>query len=565
MEFWHVIMEILLLLGVAFVFGFLAQWLKQSAIIGYLIAGALLGPIMFSRHVVSSVAELGVSLLLFSIGLEFSFRRLKNMGSFALAGGTLQVLATLLVFGFLFSLKFPSRTALALGAMVALSSTAVVLRILIDRTEIDSVRGRNALGILLVQDIAVVPLVLLVTMLSRGGGVGGMFIQIAQAVAAVLGLIITFYLLFYHLIPRVLLTRGLFSNRELVVLLTIVMALGSTWLAHALGLSPALGGFLAGMLLAESPFANQIRSDIGSLRTLFVTLFFTSIGMLANPGWFIANWSPVAVWLLIVFLGKAAVIYAVCLIFKITQNQALATGFTLAQIGEFSFVLAAAAKAGGLISDQIFFLIISITILSMFFAPYMVVYALPLADGALGLISSRYRRKAEKIQELQKIAGGHICIIGFGPAGQQVADALLDQNIQAVVVELNPKTAAIARKKGLRVYLGDAAHFGVIADAGLNDTCVAVITVPDPRTASKIIGNLRQVAPNSTIIVRGRYHIARTDLQQSGASIIVDEENMIGREMAGEVIRVLRQSERDAMACAIAGQMPERIDESERK
>jgi CPA2 family monovalent cation:H+ antiporter-2 len=289
MEIWQVITEILLLLGVAFVFGFLAQWLKQSAVIGYLIAGGLLGPIMFSRHVVSGVAELGVSLLLFSIGLEFSFRRFKSMGSVALAGGTLQVLATMLVFGFLFSLRFPFRTALVLGAMVALSSTAVVLRILIDRTEIDSIRGRNALGILLVQDMAVVPLVLLVAMLSHGGDLGDIFIRIAQTVAAALGLVITFYLLFYHLIPRVLLTRGLFSNRELVVLLTIVMALGSTWLAHALGLSPALGAFLAGMLLAESPFAGQIRSDIGSLRTLFVTLFFTSIGMLANPGWFIAN------------------------------------------------------------------------------------------------------------------------------------------------------------------------------------------------------------------------------------------------------------------------------------
>lgn len=565
MEIWQVITEILLLLGVAFVFGFLAQWLKQSAVIGYLIAGALLGPIMFSRHVVSGVAELGVSLLLFSIGLEFSFRRFKSMGSVALAGGTLQVLATMLVFGFLFALRFPFRTALVLGAMVALSSTAVVLRILIDRTEIDSIRGRNALGILLVQDIAVVPLVLLVAMLSHGGDLGDIFIRIAQTVAAALGLVITFYLLFYHLIPRVLLTRGLFSNRELVVLLTIVMALGSTWLAHALGLSPALGAFLAGMLLAESPFAGQIRSDIGSLRTLFVTLFFTSIGMLANPGWFFVNWSSVAFWLLIVFLGKAAVIYAVCLIFKITHNQALATGFTLAQIGEFSFVLATAAKSGGLISDEIFSLIISITILSLFFAPYMVAYALPLADGVLGSISGRYRRKTKRFKRIEKTPGGHIGIIGFGPAGQRVADALLDQGLQAVVVELNPRTAAIAGNKGLRVCLGDAAHFDVIAGAGLNDTCVAVITVPDPRTAGKIIENLRLVAPNSTIIVRGRYHIARADLQQSGASLIVDEENMIGRELAREVIRILKHKERDAFACAIAGQVPEHTDDGERK
>jgi CPA2 family monovalent cation:H+ antiporter-2 len=230
MEFWHLIMEIVLLLGVAFVFGFFAQWLKQSAIIGYLIAGALIGPIMFSRDAVSSVAELGVSLLLFSIGLEFSFRRLKNMGALALGGGTLQVLVTLMVFGFIFLLKYPSNTAVALGAMVALSSTAVVLRVLVDRTEIDSIRGRNALGILLMQDIAVVPLFLLVAVLSYGGAVGDILIQVAKTFAAAIGLIIAFYLFFHHFIPRVLLTRGLFANRELVVLLTIVVALGSTWL-----------------------------------------------------------------------------------------------------------------------------------------------------------------------------------------------------------------------------------------------------------------------------------------------------------------------------------------------
>lgn len=224
-----------------------------------------------------NVAELGVALLLFSIGLEFSFSRLKQMGTRAFLIGILQIVVTLGVFAVIFTFRGPIRQALAMGAIIALSSTAIVLRVLVDRSEIDSIHGRNALAVLLTQDAAVVPLVLLVTVMGHGGDMQGVAFQILKTLAAAGGLAAVFYLLFYLVIPKVLMAGGLFANRELVVLLTITIAIGSTWTAHAIGLSPVLGAFIAGMLLAESPFATQIRSDIGSLRTLFVTLFFTGI------------------------------------------------------------------------------------------------------------------------------------------------------------------------------------------------------------------------------------------------------------------------------------------------
>ena len=223
--------------------------------------------------------------------------------------------------------------AVVLGAMVALSSTAVVLRILVDNAAIDSVHGRNALGILLLQDVAVVPLVLLVTILTKGGSGQAIAIHIAKTVAGATLLVIAFYFLFYHLAPRILMTRGVFANRELVVMLAIISALGSIWAGHAMGLSPALGAFLAGMLLAESPFATQIRSDIVGIRTLFVTLFFTTVGMLANPLWFIKHLHLVAIALAVVVCGKTAIIYVIVRILKHKPVQALATGLTLAQIG----------------------------------------------------------------------------------------------------------------------------------------------------------------------------------------------------------------------------------------
>ncbi|MGE5256208.1 MAG: cation:proton antiporter, partial [Hyphomicrobiales bacterium] len=333
MEIWETIAKLVVLLSVGFVLGVVALRLKQSAIIGYLLAGTFLGSALFDRQELAHWGELGVSLLLFSIGLEFSFGRLKRLGSAVLVGGILQVVVTLAVFALAFTHRGTPGAALVWGEMVAVSSTAIVLRILMDRSELDSVSGRTALGILLLQDIAVVPLVLSITVMSQGGSTQLIAIEIGKALATAGGLVVFFYGLFYHVIPRVLMRRGLFADRELVVLLAIILAFGSAWAAHSLELSPALGSFLAGMLLAESPFASQIRADVGSLRTLFVALFFTSVGMLADPRWFLDNWPEVLFWLGVVFSGKALIIFGICVALRMSPAHALATGITLAQVG----------------------------------------------------------------------------------------------------------------------------------------------------------------------------------------------------------------------------------------
>jgi len=197
MVFWQLLMEILLLLGSAFVLGALAQRLKQSAIIGYLLAGTLLRPLLFNTAAVTDVAELGVALLLFSIGLEFSFSRLKSLGKVALGGGGLQIVLTMIAFALAAFLFKPISQALTLGAIGAMSSTVVVLRVLVDRAEVDSVHGRTALGILLLQDIAVVPLVLLVTIMSHGGEAGEIIRSILHTLAAAGGMVALFYLLLF--------------------------------------------------------------------------------------------------------------------------------------------------------------------------------------------------------------------------------------------------------------------------------------------------------------------------------------------------------------------------------
>jgi len=551
MEIWETLAKLVLLLAVAFVLGVGALRLKQSAIIGYLLAGTILGSALFDRAALAHWGELGVSLLLFSIGLEFSFGRLKRLGGVALTGGILQVTVTLTVFALMFTFQGGAGAALAWGEMVAVSSTAIVLRILMDRAEMDSVSGRAALGILLLQDIAVVPLVLSLTVLSHGGSAQAVALAIGKATAAAGGLVVLYYGLFYHLIPRVLMRRGLFADRELVVLLAIILAFGSAWAAHAMGLSPALGAFLAGMLLAESPFASQIRSDIGSLRTLFVTLFFTSIGMLADPKWFLANWPEVLLWLGVVFCGKALIIFGIGVALKMSPTYALATGITLAQIGEFSFVLATEAKSGGLIDSHIFSLAVSVTILSMFLAPYMVTYARPAARRIVGLFSPPGRQPVAAHEAVSPAQTRGVFIVGFGPAGRKVARALLEKGIHPHVIELNPHSVKAALRMGLKVHLGDASHADIVTHAGIHGACVIVVTVPDPRSAKRILQNIHALSPGTSVIVRSRYHIATRELWELGAVFAVDEENIVGRELARQVVDFLQDSDPESTECAL--------------
>jgi monovalent cation:H+ antiporter-2, CPA2 family len=349
----------------------------------------------------------------------------------------------------------------------------------------------------------------------------------------------------------VLMRRGLFADRELVVLLTIVLAFGSAWAAHALGLSPALGAFLAGMLLAESPFVAQIHADIGSLRTLFVTLFFTSVGMLADPVWFLANWTEVFAWLVVVFLGKTLIIMGIGVVLKMSPVYALAAGITLAQVGEFSFVLASEAKSGGLIDNHVYSLAVSVTILSMFLAPYMVTFARPTARWISDRLARGSRRSTGFEDADKQGRRGRVYIVGFGPSGRKVARALLEKGIKPHVIELNPRSVQAAYKMGLEVHLGDASHTDIISHAGLHRSCVIVVTVPDPRSARRILQNIKALSPDSSVIVRSRYHLATQDLWELGAAFAVDEENVVGRELARQVIEFLQESDPTETECAL--------------
>ncbi len=545
MSFWEIVIDILVLLTAALVLGTVAELLRQSAILGYLVAGMLVGPNVLGlvgegAHV-RAIAELGVALLLFSIGIEFSFRRLARLGRVALVGGVAQVVVTLTVAALVTAgLGLPFAGAVAVGAMVSLSSTACVVRVLLDRRAIDSIYGRNALGILLLQDVAVIPLMLLLIVLAGSGTPLEAAMLLGRTVVLGGVLVGAFFFLFNVLVPRLLNLEQWAGNRELPILLAIILAVGSATAAHAVDLPPAGGAFVAGVLLGGLPFAPQIRSDVGSLRTLLVTLFFSSIGMLAEPQWMAAHWHLVGGTVVLIIVGKVLIVWAVVRLIGFTHGLALATGLCLAQVGEFSFVLAELARGPApLIAPETFKLIVSATITTLFLTPFLVAAAPRAAD----FIESRRAAAGPALgppDDDSAPEARDIVIIGFGPAGQAISQALYNQHRdQIVVIDLSPRNARIAHRYGLAVHLGDATHQDVLERVGVSNARVVAVTIPETNACRDIIHLCRRLAPKAAVIVRSRYHVDRWVLELAGAREVLDEEEQVGLRIAATARKYL--------------------------
>jgi CPA2 family monovalent cation:H+ antiporter-2 len=553
MEFWTILSGILVLLGTAFAAGVLFERLGQSAVLGYLLAGLVLGPhtlglAVAEAHTLSQLAELGVTLLLFTIGLEFSLSRLWRLGRVGLLGGLVQVSVTVAlacVVALFFGLR--AQAAVGIGAIIAFSSTACVLRVLSDRGMIDSVHGRNAVGMLLLQDLAVVPLVLVISMLGHGAlEVSDLLVSMVRSVGFFVAMTAGFWAFANYILPRVLRTSALLANRELLILLAALLSLGSAWIAHSLGISPALGAFVAGMVLAESPYALQARADIGPLRTLFATLFFVSIGMLGDPGWIAENALAVVVAGTLVIGGKIILVAIIVRAFRHPWPEAIATAVCLAQIGEFSFIVAQQVFLHtGTVQDRwLFDLVVSVSIISLLLTPYLVRLApilgrlflrrghhahLPVSDGAT------------------EHTGPGVVVVGYGVAGQQLVEPLLRHGVSLTIVDFQPANIQSALSRGFAAIVGDARDRELLEHLHVRQALAVVVALPDHQTVVTVIHQVRALAPGIPIIARARYHRYAGEIIAAGASVVVDEEQQIGRRLGLEARRLLRQ-ENELMA-----------------
>jgi CPA2 family monovalent cation:H+ antiporter-2 len=547
MTIWPALADILVILLVALLLGIVAERLKQNALLGYLLSGVLLGPsglgLVRQFEEVRQLAEVGVALLLFTIGLEFSLRRLRELGAVASLGGSAQILLTGVVFALL-ALAFdrPLSEAVVIGAALSVSSTAVVLRVLVDRSELDSLHGRNALGILLTQDLAIVPLVLVISAVAEGVDAVTAIQRLGIRGGLGLLLVIGVYIASERLVPPLLALASARNNRELPVLVAVAVCLGATWVSHRLGLSPTLGAFVAGVLLAESHFAEQIRADVGPLRAVFVTMFFASAGMLADlprsPEFLLVLLAAA-----VILLVKALVVGGVIRAFRQPHQVAFATGLALAQIGEFSFVLLQVGFDAGAVAAETFQILLSASVVTLLATPYLMAASSHLCEVLV-------RRWDTAAPHPPPTGGGQgpawehrrVIVVGYGPAGRSVVESLRAAGIPLLVIDLNPKTISENRAV-IPIEIGDASRGDILQHHHLRWARAVVVTVPDPQTARLVIHQAKLVAPDVPVIARGRYHVHIPRLMQAGADSVVDEEYVTGERLGTELLTVLRNLE----------------------
>ncbi len=545
MDSWNMLLQIILLLLACLLAGSLMSALKQSPLVGYLLAGMVMGgpgsfAIVKAEQQIESIAELGVALLLFSLGLEFSWKRVIGLGKSTLLCGAAQVVTTLVLGALVCRLwGLPFTTSVAIGAMICLSSTAAVLRVLVDRGEMDSPSGRNSLAVLLVQDMAVVPLAILIPLLAEGGEPAAIASRIFSIFLAAFVIIGSLYFLMNYVAVRALQSASFGRNRELTVLLSIIIGLGATWAAHAAKLSPALGAFVAGMFLGNSKFAVQVRADVSSLRIVLLTLFFGAVGMIADPVWMFKNLPTVLSLAAVILAGKAVIIWGLFRLFGQSSGVSLSTGLCLCQVGEFAFVLGSEARAGGILSATQYSAIVSASIVTLMVTPWLI--------GAAPKISAwlNGRRGSAENQDSDHSDGHSPCevlVIGFGPAGRGAVRGLQDIRDRVLVVDLSSTGIAAAEALGFRAVIGDAGNAEVLEHLHLEHVRVVVITLPSRGDALAVLNLVRTLTPQATKIVRSRYQLYMSEFLEAGADIVLGDEEEVSNAMARTVHEHHRKS-----------------------
>ncbi len=546
MHFWQLLTDIGILLGSSLLLGAIAIRLKLSPIIGYLIAGMVLGgpgslQLIKSPLEIEAIAELGVSLLLFSLGLEFSWGKIKSLPLKIIRGGALQILLTPLFFLAVSSLcGLDIKIAILAGLIFTLSSTATVLRTFNDLAEIDSQHGRNSTAVLLLQDIAVIPFTMIVSFISVHNAVANEFqnnflFTIGAAVVLVLGL----YIFLNKIAGPALSLFSLNNNREMAILLAIIISIGSAWTAYQIGISPSIGAFIAGMLLGSSSFATQITADIAPLRILFLTLFFGSAGMLADPVWVFNNFALVILLSVAVILSKTLIS---SVIFSLSGHSiaiSVASAVSIAQIGEFAFVLSNIAKDSSLLSNDWSQLVVSITIVSLFFTPFMIKFA-----PRIGLKVQQFfnNKKSAKVFDAEVLSSNpaRIYVIGYGPAGREVTRQLKDSYLDEIaIMDLTKDSLDSAELEGFKTYMGDVRQLDVLQHSGLELANLVIITIPSYDAVLTTIDNIKRLAPTAHIIVRSRYQIYEQSFHEAGAHEIVNEEFTVGEKLGRTAVSYL--------------------------
>jgi monovalent cation:H+ antiporter-2, CPA2 family len=494
---------------------------RASAVLGYLVAGSAIGPhglnLLRGPRAVTALADLGVIFLLFSIGLGLSVERLSSLRRYVFGLGTLQVVITTLAITLTLRLAGVSGdAALVLGAGLALSSSAIVLQGLVERREIATLQGRVAFAVLLLQDLAVVPLLTLVPLLAGSGQGLGMALGLAfLKAAATLVVIVAIGRLALRPVLRAV-ARG--GTPELFTGIVLLLVLGIGWVTEQAGLSMALGAFLAGLLVAETEYRPQVESDVQPFRGLLLALFFMTVGMGIDAG-LLWRHAPLLVGLLAALLiGKALILAGLCRAFGLSLGMGAGIGLMLAQSGEFAFVLFTLARGQGVLPAEAAQTAILLVGLSMAATPALLT--------AARVVFRRHHQAASAAAALgheTRELRDHVVIAGFGRVGQTLALLLESRLVPYLALDLDAERVAEARRRELPVYFGDASRAEVLRAAGVEQARMAAITLDQPDAAARSVQVLRAMSPDLPVLVRARDVAQAEQLAGAGATEVVPE------------------------------------------
>lgn len=529
----NIFKDILIVLAFSIPIVYLFNRFNLPSIIGLIVTGILIGPnflkIISDAEGINHLAEIGVALLLFTIGIEISFNNfIRNFREILFIGG-LQILVTI-VAGFIFGITIGMNVqqSIILGFLITHSSTAIILKMLSDRDEIETPFGKISTGILVLQDLIILPMILLIPILGLSGEAS--YLDAILRLVISFGLIVLIFIIAKFLMPQILFALIQIQMRDVFIIGVIVLSLGTAFITQQFGLSFAIGAFIAGLIISETDYTHQVIGDIVPFKEIFTSLFFISFGMLLNLQFLIAD--PVKILLLTgsIIIFKMLIITLIVLIQKYPLRIAFLTGLYLSQIGEFSFVLLIKAKEFSVFSENFINNFITLSLLTMFISPLLLKISPYLSTKIPHLEKAKPEDYIDKLKN-------HVIIIGHGLNGRNVAKVLREASIPYIIIEANPKNVLHARKEGERIFNGDATKREVLENAHIESAKVVVIAISDSMATKIIVKLVKELNPDVYLIARIRYVKDVDDLLKLGANEVIPEEFETSIQILSRVLK----------------------------
>ncbi len=524
-----ILQDLIIILSVSAGALYISSRLNLPSIVGFLIGGILVGPsgieLVSSSEAVNEMAEIGILLLLFSIGIEFSLEKLVESKKLVIVGGSFQVFLTILFFFVLaYVFGLPVNEAVFIGMLIAMSSTAIVLQIFQEEGWMNTIFGKASVSILIFQDIIIIPLMLFVPFLSNQTD------SQAQSVPQlILGLLFTVVVVFAArkvipvLLRRIIHTR----NQELFLISIIVICFATAFVTQLLGLKLALGAFLAGLLISESEYSFEALKNVMPFKKIFTALFFISVGMLLDLSFLADNILLIVSVTVLVMLFKFIIIVPVSYFLHIGLRNAFITGLVLCQVGEFAFILSETGLEAQLLSGFNYQVFLAVSIISMTTSAILVTKAPEISGWIMNIGVWRswlLRLEQQKCLPDTCTLSEHTVVIGFGPGGKRIARFLANNSKPLAIIEMNERNISEEDHQYAQIFIGDAANVDVLKRAGIESASQVVITVPDAPTAENITIKVRKLNHNARIVVRTKYAGEAQELQKLGANYVVPEE-----------------------------------------